>query len=56
MDALDALDLDAFDAFDAFDALDPLGARADLLMVTPLPMDTFLPVDLRLEAYFPNNL
>ena len=51
LDALDALDLDALDA------LDPLGARADdLLIFTSLLMDTFLTVDLRLEAYFPNNL
>ena len=51
LDALDALDLDALDA------LDPLGARAeDLLIFTPLVMETFLTVDLRLEAYFPNNL
>jgi hypothetical protein len=51
LDALDTLDLDALDA------LDPLGARAeDLLIFTPLVMETFLTVDLRLEAYFPNNL
>jgi hypothetical protein len=52
--ALDALDLDALDALDPLDALD---ARADdLLIFTPLLMETFLTVDLRLEAYFPNNL
>ena len=49
----DALDLDALDALDA---LDPLDARADFLIFTPLLMETFLMVDLRLEAYFPNNL
>ena len=53
----DALALDALDALDFLDPLDALDARAeDLLIFTPLLMETFLTVDLRLEAYFPNNL
>lgn len=53
----DALDADALDALGALDALDPLGARAeDFLIFSPLLIETFLTVDLRLEAYFPNNL
>jgi hypothetical protein len=57
-EALDILDaLDALDALGALDALDAFGARlTDFWIFTPLLIETFLIVALRLEAYLPNNL